>query len=227
MSGGANGGGGPDDQGFFHRAAGIWTIVGAVCAVLSVVIALVAIKLGTAGPSDALGSGSGGIADPIGTSVPPTPTATPTTSGDPSADEPTPTPSPTDEPTDAPTTGEPTDEPVTDEPTPTSTYTPVYYWSSGTSFYSCDKEGQLASSAGMPITWRVENESSTDLTVYWLGPDGLRSEQRRLESGGSLAFDRVFTGSVFVFTESSSRCSKIVRVSPGAAQAVTTVVDKD
>lgn len=206
MSGGAGGNGGPDVPGFFHRAAGVWAIVGAICAVLSVVIALVALKLGTAGPSDAVGGGSvggsGGV-DPVRTLTSSTP------------------------PIEDPTSDGPTDDPTTDEPSPTDTYIPIYYRSRGTTFYACANEGRLASASGLPITWNIENNSSTDLTLYWLDSRGYRSSQRNLEAGGSINFSRVDTGSVFVFTETDSSCSKIIRVAPGVSYASTTIIDND
>ncbi|MFD7295067.1 hypothetical protein ACFV9W_17455 [Streptomyces sp. NPDC059897] len=187
---------------------------------LSVVIALVAMKLGTAKPSDAVGGGSGG-AEPVRTVV----LSTPPTE-DPTSDEPTDDPT-SDEPTDDPTTDEPTDDPTTDEPSPTDTYVPYFYRSRGTSFYRCDDEDRLASSSGLPITWSIDNDSSTDLTLYWLDSRGYRSSQRSLESGDSINFTRVYTGSVFVFTWKDSRCSKIIRIASGASYASTTIVDED
>ncbi|MEB8337709.1 hypothetical protein [Streptomyces endophyticus] len=178
---------------------------------LSVVIALVAIKLGTARPSDAVGGGSGN-ADPVRTAV----------SSTPPTEDPT-----SDEPTDDPTSDEPSDDPTTDEPSPTDTYIPFFYRSRGTSFYRCDDEDRLASTSGLPITWSIDNDSSTDLTVYWLDSRGYRSSQRSLDSGGSVNFNRVYTGSVFVFTTKDSSCSKVIRVSPGASYASTTIVDED
>ncbi|MFZ3560034.1 MULTISPECIES: hypothetical protein [unclassified Streptomyces] len=186
---------------------------------LSVVIALVAIKLGAAEPSDAVGGASGGSggADPVRTvasSTPPT--------EDPTSDE------PTDDPTsEEPTSEEPTDDPTSDEPSPTDTDVSFFYRSRGTAFYRCDDEDRLASSNGFPITWSIDNDSSTDLTVYWLDSRGYRSSPRSLEAGGSINFSRVYTGSVFVFTWKDASCSKIIRIASGVSYASTTIVDEE
>ncbi|MFZ3567965.1 hypothetical protein ACOKM5_13510 [Streptomyces sp. BH097] len=190
---------------------------------LSVVIALVAIKLGAAEPSGAVGGGSGG-AGPIRTAA----SSTPPTE-DPTSDEPTDDPT-SDEPTDDPTSDEPADDPTSDEPSPTDTYVPIHYEGSGTAYYSCAREGQIASAAGVSTTWEIENDSSTDLTLYWLDSRGMRSAPRRLESGGTINFTQVNTGSVYVFVGRYASCSAIVRIDPaalGSSGASTTVTDKD
>ncbi|WP_338700890.1 PT domain-containing protein [Streptomyces sp. Q6] len=219
MSGGADGNNGPGGLGFFHRAIGVWTIVGSVCAVLSVVIALIAIKLGTANSADGSGMTSGGLV-PTHSSSAPTATEAPTT----------------EEPTEDPTTQEPTEEPVedpttdepTEDPTPTPSRIPLLYRSNGTSYFDCDSEGRIASKlGGSVIEWRVRNESSVRLHVYYLGTDGLRRNEQTLEPGGYLNFTTMHTGHIYLFARTNASCSKIIRVDDDSTWARTTIVDND
>ncbi|MFI6880645.1 hypothetical protein ACIBL6_45055 [Streptomyces sp. NPDC050400] len=219
MSGGADGNNGSGGAGFFSRSIGVWTIVGSACAVLSVVIALIAIKLGTAGTADGSGMVSGGLEPTHSTSAPPT-TGEPT--GDPTTEEPSEDPT-TEEPTEDPTTEEPTEE-----PSPTPTRIPLLYRSSGTSFFDCDSEGEIASTlGGSVIQWRITNDSRVRLHVYYLGTDGLRRDERTLDPGDHINFTTMHTGHIYLFARTNASCSKIIRVDDDSVRATTTIMDDD